>query len=390
MSGFENVITPAGSPTIQFVDIDGDHDVDCFISDVSHDPRPAVGVRFYRNDGTARRPHFIEDELNNPVGFARTSINYMMFMFADIDKDGDVDFYYTGMYNYTFGAYDQQTCLNTGTATAASYTLYLNEHNYDFKNQRTFYDWSKDGLTDYFRIDNYNNITEYWKNNGTLNSPTFSMDAANAPVFTNGLPARITDLNGDGAAEVFTASGQFSTLAPVAAIKSKEIIAGGRKVQKLSSSYQADNYTYRWEWNGKTIDGQQKATVYALQSGRYTLFVTGECGTGVSLPFEINYENNPAKTANKQADLITVQVTNLPTVSVRTYPNPFTSELLIQLPVTEGTFTIKMTDAQGRIMLTQKTSSSKLRVGRSLPGGTYFLEVYLGNELIHKSTVIKQ
>ena len=218
LSGFEMTETPIGSPTIQFVDIDGDKDFDCFISDVSYEPRAATGVRFYRNTGSATRPHFTEDAENNPVAFARTSINYMMFMFSDIDKDGDYDFYYTGMYNYTFFAYDQFTYLNSGSKTAPSYTMYSNEHNHDFKNQRIFYDWSKDGLTDYFRIDTYNNSIDYWKNSGNLMMPSFTLDYSNAPVFTHGSPARLVNLNETFSRSIYGRR-TYCTLAPVAVIK---------------------------------------------------------------------------------------------------------------------------------------------------------------------------
>ncbi len=241
-------------------------------------------------------------------------------MFADIDKDGDFDFYYTGMYNYTYFAYDQFTYLNNGSNTVPSYMQYSNEHNHDFKNQRIFYDWNKDGLSDYFRIDTYNNSIDYWKNAGNVMMPTFTLDYTNAPVFTHGLPARLVDLNGDSAAEAFTADGRYSTLAPVALIKASVATAGGRSVIRLSSAYQSDDYQYSWELNGQTLEGITRPTFYALQPGQYTLFVKNNCGTGVSLSYLVSaseIKHLLAGAANKQAS-------SIPALQIQAYRLPRT------------------------------------------------------------------
>ena len=388
VSGFEHVITPAGSPVIQFVDIDGDADYDCFITEVNYGFRPVTAVRFYRNTGTRNKPQFVEDNMNNPVDFARTDNNFVKFYFTDIDNDGDLDFYYTGFYNTTLNDFDQCTYLNKGTAQKADYVLYTNDHPHDFERQRTYFDWNGDGLPDYVKYESILNKYEYLMNAGPADMPEFT-SGMNAPVFTNGMPFRIVDLNNDGAPEALTSNGHYSTVAPISAVKAIERKIGRVSITKLSSAYQSAAYTYRWQYNDKDLAGS-KPFIFAIKPGRYVLFVTDKCGTGVSLPFVVKKQAGNAEITDKnnmdRIDLSAVSVT-----TVKAYPNPFKNEIQVQLPSSKTASTIRITDLAGRVMLLQTTSSQTVLVGRNLPAGTYLLQVITADKaIVFHTTVIKE
>ena len=391
LSGFETATTPLGSPVIQFVDIDGDGDFDCFISEVSYDFRPITSIRFYKNTGTSKEPKFEEVDDNNPVSFARSSGNYVLFTFADIDNDGDMDFYYTGLYNATLTDYDQFTYLNTGTAQAPSFTLYSNDHPHDFQRQRTYYDWNHDGLPDYIKFNDVLNSYNYLQNEGPVQRPVFGMAPDNAPQFTNGTPFRIVDLNDDGAPESFSANGHYSTVAPVAVISHRPGKFAHRTAEYLYSSNQSPAYKYHWAYNGNLIKGYNKPFIYSLLPGSYVLFVTNDCGTGYSLAYETGSDNmltNMAGATDKSALSPAAQNT----ATVKTYPNPFVNGITVQLPATfdASRTTIKITDVAGRAMLTQTASSSLIKLGETLPKGSYILEIRNEEKTIYHTKILKQ
>lgn len=388
-SGFESVITPEGSPVIQFVDIDGDADYDCFITEVSYGFRPVTKVLFYRNTGTKKKPQFVRDDASNPVDFAKSNNNYVKFTFADIDADGDLDFYYTGFYNSTLNDYDQCTYLNNGTPQIAAYDIYTNDHPHDFERQRTYFDWNRDGLPDYVKYESTLNKYEYMVNAGPAGTPVFT-NSNDAPVFTNGMPYRLVDLNNDGEPEAFTADGRYSTIAPLALIKATEKKIAGIKITKLSSAEQSPSYQYHWQYNGSDI-AINKPFLYAIKPGKYVLFVTSECGTGVSLPRNTN--DNTLITDNKinNEELTALESKTPINFSIKAYPNPFTSEFILQIPFEKGLKnTINITDLAGKTMLTKTAMAGTLHLGNMLTKGIYILQVWQDNTMIYQTKIIKQ
>lgn len=75
-----------------FGDIDGDGDIDAFITGVNNDIYN-TSARYYRNDGTETVPNFVlsTDEENPFKDFVRNGFAYPSFV--DIDADGDLDFF---------------------------------------------------------------------------------------------------------------------------------------------------------------------------------------------------------------------------------------------------------------------------------------------------------
>ena len=380
VTGFKGVDLPTPTEYMQFVDIDNDGDYDCFISDYTSRAFRTVGIRYYKNTGTASQPQFTEDEADNPVAFFG-SPSFVPFRFADIDGDGDYDFY--GNFHYTYADYgNTYTYLNTGTKGAPVYTYYFFPGDRDISLSRTYYDWNKDGLPDYFGFDNDNNVS-YYQNTGTIAQPAYMHVTAGAPVFTNGAPYRLSDLNQDGAPEVFSNKGHYSTVSPLAVIKDSLVSNGTKTAVMLSSRYQSADYQYKWERNGVVIPAADKAFIYATQPGFYALYVTNGCGTGISLLYRVS--DNSVMTAG--ADKTSFVVNDIATIGIKAYPNPFVSAFTLQL--TGKPCTVKITDMAGRVLPSQTTSATTLQTGGKMKAGSYTIEVWQANQMIYKTTIIK-
>ncbi|MEQ1719867.1 MAG: FG-GAP-like repeat-containing protein, partial [Nitrosomonas sp.] len=79
-----------------FVDIDGDHDMDAFISNA------AGNTLFFKNTGTITNPTFAAPTIN-PFGLAKVSGGFLDPKFVDIDGDGDSDAFIGNLYFKNIG-----------------------------------------------------------------------------------------------------------------------------------------------------------------------------------------------------------------------------------------------------------------------------------------------
>jgi len=122
------------------------------------------------------------------------------------------------------------------------------------------------------------------------------------------------------------------------------------------------------------------------------LYIKDSCGTGVSLPYNTNNNNLIAGTEITSEELTALEIKTSLNVSIKAYPNPFTSEFVVSLPSNKEVLksTIKITDLAGRIMLTQTTSASTITIGKALAKGMYLVQVWQGDKLVYHTTVMKQ
>ena len=388
-SGFENVSLPGATPYIQFVDIDGDGDYDCFMSGYNSRYYGQTGVTFYENTGTAAHPLFVESG-NNPVSFAY-SYHAVPFTFADIDGDGDLDFYFANVhYDSRYSA--KSVYLNDGTKQKPHYTFYSYNNDYSNNFLRTYYDWNHDGLLDYFDYNNAfyntfpNTITvNYYENTGTHQNPAYTGDNALGPVFpTNYAPYRLIDINKDGAPDLFTPHALYATLAPVAVINENSGATGDTLVSKNQSAA----YQYKWELNGNTIRKAIGPVLPISRNGYYSLFVTDSCGTGFSNLYHETGESSAIADGERNAPETGLSAS---AITAKAYPNPFVSEFTIQLPAAKAiASTIQILDAAGRILLTQTTSTSSVTIGKTLPAGAYMVQVLQKGTMVYHTTIVKQ
>ena len=380
-SGFDPKYTVEPTPYTQFVDIDGDGDLDCFISEYSFGYH-YVHITFYENKGTPQSPQFVENSAKNPVGNVREP-NFIPFLFIDFDGDGDYDFYYNSHDYYGFNGY-QNVVRNTGTVQNPVFAQYYSSK--PGETDRTYFDWNKDGLLDYFEWNDLGAV--YFRNVGPKLNPKYVPDTASAPNFANRrAPYRFTDLNGDGAPEVFTPDAHYSTIAPVAVIQASVVRSGNKKAVKLSSKNQSTSFTYQWLYNGKELPAATNVYLLTMREGTYTLLVTDSCGTGVSLNYVLKNPSAMSEPAGEK--LITAPIASV--VQVKAFPNPFANEFTIQLPSSQiKKSTIRITDLAGRVMLSQTTTAGSVKTGNTLQKGMYLLQVWQADIMIYHTTLLKQ
>ena len=161
-------ISGFGFPTL--VDIDGDGDLDLFVSEYYG------GILFYENTGTASSPNFSTPAAVDPFGIV-TSNNFGIATFADLDGDGDTDLLVSELYGSI------KYFENTGTATNPQFAAAQNNPfmftGASILNKFAAGDIDDDGDIDLFMgVDgftnmNYNANTIFFENT----SPTSSTEA---------------------------------------------------------------------------------------------------------------------------------------------------------------------------------------------------------------------
>ncbi len=104
---------------LDFVDIDNDGDLDCFIGILG------AGMDFYRNTGTADAPVFTNEA--SPVTIPDTWY-YLFPDFADIDNDGDFDLLAGGV-DYDLGQWRVLYAENKGTADSPDFKAQYGNEN---------------------------------------------------------------------------------------------------------------------------------------------------------------------------------------------------------------------------------------------------------------------
>lgn len=213
-----------------FVDIDADGDPDLYCADSGGDDLSSRGgLRFYRNTGTPAEPRFVPEaeEVRDSNGIKVASEPTSIPTFADIDADGDFDFF-TGVSTGTIRLYR-----NTGSPAAPVFTFETetwqnlviisggrtsarlvpadqaaaNRHG---ANGICFADVDRDGDQDFFYGDLFHNSVYFLRNSGTPQVANVSITDTLFPrpqeVQTAGFNIpRFADLSAGGEADFFAA-----------------------------------------------------------------------------------------------------------------------------------------------------------------------------------------
>jgi len=177
-------------PFLAVTDIDNDGDIDLFVGGYSGN------IHFFKNNGTPQVPAFAAS-IENP--FNITNIGLFSFpTFADIDHDGDLDLFVSGLYG------KMQYFKNTGTASLANFASPV-ENPFGITpvnifGAPIFADLDHDGDMDLLEGEYYGN-TRYFKNTGTATEPAFASPLTNPFGITQvsyyAIPA-LADLDNDG------------------------------------------------------------------------------------------------------------------------------------------------------------------------------------------------
>ena len=189
-------LTSSGSPfgltdigfysTPTFVDIDNDGDFDAFVGELNGN------INFFENTGNSTNPIFVLSSSSEPFGLTE-NFTHSAPTFADLDGDGDLDAFVGIGYGATF--YFE----NTGTPAAPGFMLKSTNPfgltNVGFRPVPTFVDIDGDGDLDAFLGEGLGN-TNFFENTGNSTSPAFSLSSSSVP-FSNGNPlGGIIDIGG--------------------------------------------------------------------------------------------------------------------------------------------------------------------------------------------------
>jgi len=201
--------------TIADLDGDGDFDVMCVETDTSN---YQSNIKYYQNTGTATAPAFGTAVLN-PFGLSSSSY-FQAPQLADIDNDGDVDFF-SVTYNSTTYSTEIRYQENTGTSLAPNFgPIQTNPFGISlpaasiYVGYFSFADLDSDGDIDLMFGDGaYTAEFQYYQNTGSATAPAFAAPTSNpfGLVSTNsastGLKSNnptLLDLDNDGDLDILT------------------------------------------------------------------------------------------------------------------------------------------------------------------------------------------
>jgi hypothetical protein len=194
-----------GANVIEFADVDGDDDLDFFYGDFFH-----RGVYFLRNDGRPNNPKVAITDTLFPRRQPVITFGYNAPRFADIDGDGDEDFFAACLRQSqnNFILYK-----NFGAATAPDFQFttanFLTMIDVGGNSVPAFADIDADGDQDLF-IGNLDGQISFYENLGTATAPAFRFAADNLqniqPALHFSAAPALADIDADGDLDLFVGS----------------------------------------------------------------------------------------------------------------------------------------------------------------------------------------
>jgi hypothetical protein len=177
------------APRFQMIDIDGDNDLDLFLYDKD------TSLFYYRNDGSQSSPSF--------TLVTKRFLNLLItnwYYFADIDSDGDYDLF-TGGSNQTIQLFKNTGTITNPAFTLFSSELKTNTDSTIFSESvciPTFADIDADGDLDFFTGSSVGRVS-YYQNIGTPQSFSFKFIThffQNIEIIGGGNPGANIELHG--------------------------------------------------------------------------------------------------------------------------------------------------------------------------------------------------
>jgi len=349
-----------------FVDIDRDGDLDCFSGEYANGHLSKI--YFYRNDGTAKAPLFKQvTGVNNPLNKVATNTLTIPY-FVDIDADGDYDCF---VGEGTTGAIIYYK--NTGTATHPQFEKQSAAHNplsmVKFAAagvaNPAFSDIDGDGDYDCLIVDEEGN-EHFFRNAGTWDKPVFvhvtnSDDPFKSLVSTKGIyNVSFEDWDHDGLIDLFSNTTYYKNIGT----KTKPEFALSNDNKPIFQNEPEDQFTFtplRW------VDMNNDGNVEVFRGNSNGSFIYQTLSSK---------DEAVAKSSGH---------------SVTVFPNPSKEAFVLNIPGTINSATaIRISDVQGKLLITESLNSNSLKFGKELRPGAYFIQVLQNNKVIYTKKIIKQ
>ena len=367
-----------------FVDIDNDGDKDAFIGESNG------SIKYYKNTGTASSPIFTEQTLTaNPFDGVDVGSNSTP-TFVDIDNDGDKDAF-IGSYAYGYIKYYK----NTGTASSPAFTAQTGTAN-PFNgvtfgtcySRPTFVDIDNDGDKDAF-IGEYGGTINYYKNTGTVSSPTFTVQTGTDNPFNNvnvGYLANPTfvDIDNDGDQDAFigAADGTIKYYQNTPAVLPVELLTfegknteGGNRLTWQTAS-EVNNKGFDIERSRDGQDFQSIGTVKGIGKAANYNFVDANPYNGINYYRLKQMDFDGKETLSK---VVTTSTTAKGTSKIKIFPTNTEGSISID----NGGLTIDNIAVYNHVGQLVLTNNGVNRLDLSaLPSGLYLVQVKAGGETV--------
>lgn len=352
-----------------FIDIDGDNDLDCFIGEYNNGKQSKI--YYYRNDGNNRNPIFKNiTGAGNPLSAVNAN-TISIPCFIDIDSDGDYDCFVSDGITGAVMYYE-----NTGSRTrpqfqkqsAAFNPLSMIKFSASGIANIAFADVDEDGDYDCLVTDEEGD-ENYFKNTGTSLAPAFVHVANTNDPFKfleadNGIyNISFYDWNKDGLTDLFVNTTYYKNTG------SKEMIrfAKSNYDEPVFHNSIAQKYSYtplRW------VDLNNDGNTEVFQGSAH----------GSVIYQTLSNSDNTSSLATAAA---------LP--SLRVFPNPSKQEFILSISKSAATESIlRVTDVQGKLLLTQFINEGTFKFGKDLNAGIYFVQVMQNNNVVFSQKIIKE
>jgi FG-GAP-like repeat/Secretion system C-terminal sorting domain len=345
-----------------FVDIDGDGDLDCFNGEYANGH--LAKVHYYRNDGTNKVPSFKQiTDGGNPLSKV-VSNSLSIPYFIDIDGDGDYDCFVGEGNTGAISFYE-----NIGTSknpefvkqSAAFNPLSMVKFSASGIANPTFADVDGDGDADCLVTDEEGN-ENYYKNVGTMTKPQFihvtgSDDPFNSLTSKGIYNPSFYDWNHDGLPDLFINTTYYQNVG----IPGKPAFMENGADQPIFQNKSSDQTYTPLRW------------VDIKNDGSVQIFQGNEKG-------KIVYQT--ISSVNEDAVAVST--------SVRVFPNPSKEEFVVNIPTSNAQSVVRVSDLQGKIVISFIANSNSVKVGKGLAPGAYFVQVLQNNKSVFSQKVIKE